>query len=174
MKRTNVYDISNWFLTKQAMGPKKLQILVFYAYAWEYALFDYPISKECEFQAWAHGPVCPALYHKYKSYTWTKIQRRPSANAYFIGKEQDVLDAVWEIYGRMNEEELSELARSEPPWFNARAGCDPRENCSTQISEEDMRTFYIKVIPNLLRMNEWAGPVMKWWAEKQVLTASGH
>nr|DAX92906.1 MAG TPA: hypothetical protein [Caudoviricetes sp.] len=30
----SVFDIANWFLTKEAMTPKKLQKLVYYYFAW--------------------------------------------------------------------------------------------------------------------------------------------
>ena len=74
MEKKTVFEVANFFLSKESMSPKKLQKLVYYAYAWtlailnedelniDYTLFDEPL------QAWVHGPVCPDLYYDHKCY----------------------------------------------------------------------------------------------------------
>lgn len=59
----DVMKVVNWFLSKESMTPKKIQIMVYYAYAWvltimndsvdnlQFRLFGNPI------EAWVHGPV---------------------------------------------------------------------------------------------------------------------
>ena len=74
MKRT-VFDVANWFLSKESMTPKKLQKLVYYAYSWYLTLVNE--SKDdltaklftSRLEAWVHGPVFPELYQKYKGYS---------------------------------------------------------------------------------------------------------
>ena len=61
----SVFDIANWFLSRQEMTHKKLQKLCYYAQAWSYALYNRPIIN-AEFQDWVHGPVCPQLYHLWR------------------------------------------------------------------------------------------------------------
>lgn len=42
----SVFDIANWFLTKEAMTPKKLQKLVYYYFAWGQALLKRDMIKK--------------------------------------------------------------------------------------------------------------------------------
>jgi uncharacterized phage-associated protein len=65
--QTNVYDIADYILQKQgSMSAMKLQKLVYYAQAWSLAWTDTPLFNE-DIQAWAKGPVVPALYYKHKT-----------------------------------------------------------------------------------------------------------
>ena len=64
----NVFDVANWFISKGDISPKKLQKLVYYAYAW-YLTFmndsDNELNNrlfEDRAEAWIHGPVFPKLY----------------------------------------------------------------------------------------------------------------
>lgn len=68
----NVSDVAGFFLAKGSMSVKKLQILVYYAYAWTMDLFhnsadalDFRLFTN-RIEAWIHGPVIPDLYQKYK------------------------------------------------------------------------------------------------------------
>ena len=71
-EKITIYTISDFFLSKRALTPKKLQKLVYYAYAWFIALNNQS-AEEIESvlfeeapEAWVHGPVFPSLYAKYK------------------------------------------------------------------------------------------------------------
>ena len=65
--RYSVFDIANWFLSKEPMTQKKLQKLCYYAQAWCYALNNYRLM-DTVFEAWIHGPVSPPLYDKFKNF----------------------------------------------------------------------------------------------------------
>jgi uncharacterized phage-associated protein len=78
-EKITIYTISDFFLSKRALTPKKLQKLVYYAYAWFIALNNQS-AEEIESvlfeeapEAWVHGPVFPSLYAKYKGYCWHEI-----------------------------------------------------------------------------------------------------
>ena len=70
-----VFDVAEWFLSKEAMTPKKVQKLCYYYKAWGLALYDTDFLPDAVFQAWVHGPVCPELYRRYKEYGWNDIPK---------------------------------------------------------------------------------------------------
>ena len=57
-----IFDIANWFLSKEGMTHKKLQKLCYYAQAWYLALYKNKLI-DGYFEAWVHGPVNSSLYH---------------------------------------------------------------------------------------------------------------
>lgn len=74
-------DLANWFLAHESMTPKKLQKMLYYAYAWTLTLTN---EKEDDlsnklfsdkFEAWVHGPVIPEIYQAYKEYGYTNIPK---------------------------------------------------------------------------------------------------
>ena len=117
MEKYSVFDIANWFLNKMSVSPKKLQKLVYYSEAWSNALYDEELISDTVFEAWAHGPVSPELYQKYKEYGWKDI----SAN------------------------ELEALTHQEDPWRRARAGYPEGSHCEVEISKHDMKVYYKSV-----------------------------
>lgn len=140
----NVFHVADWFLSKEAMTHKKLQKLqklCYYAQAWSYAIFPYPISCDGVFEAWVHGPVCRALYAKHKGYGFDYIPRG-NAPAVFGRDESAFLENVWDTYGDMSANSLEALSHSEPPWQKARAGLDSGAPSNVQIRPKDMADYY--------------------------------
>ena len=86
MRKISIFDISDWFLSKEAMIPKKLQVLSYYFVAWEYALFDTSSMPNVVFQAWINGPIFPELYDKYKDYGWDNIEQKQDNSSLFDSK----------------------------------------------------------------------------------------
>ncbi|WP_284982347.1 type II toxin-antitoxin system antitoxin SocA domain-containing protein [Arthrobacter sp. efr-133-TYG-118] len=70
---TTVFDVAEYILSKNAvehpenptMSTMKLQKLVYYCQAWHLAWDGRTLFPE-EIQAWASGPVCPALYEVHR------------------------------------------------------------------------------------------------------------
>ncbi|BAS11810.1 conserved hypothetical protein [Arthrobacter sp. Hiyo8] len=68
-----VFDVAEYILAKHAvehpenpqMTTMKLQKLVYYCQAWHLAWDGWAMFPE-EIQAWASGPVCPALYEVHR------------------------------------------------------------------------------------------------------------
>ena len=67
------FDVADYFLSLvdedsgDSISNLKLQKLVYYAQGLHLACFDRPLFNE-DIQAWAHGPVIPELYYKYREY----------------------------------------------------------------------------------------------------------
>ena len=81
MEVINAVTISEFFLSKRGLTPKKIQKLVYYAYAWFIALnnqssdnIENTLFNE-QPEAWIHGPVFPSLYRQYKSSGWNEVQQ---------------------------------------------------------------------------------------------------
>lgn len=141
MKKYSVYDVANWFLSKDQLTPKKIEKLTYYTEAWAYALFGNGIISDSKFEAWAHGPVSPELYRKYKEYGWNYV---PKVNQTIDFDEQalDLLESVWVTYGDKSANELEVLTHTELPWKNARKGLQENERSHNLIDAEDMKTYY--------------------------------
>lgn len=146
----SVFDIASFYLSKAPMTQKKLQKLVYYAYAWTLTLLndkednlDNKLFNE-EIQAWVHGPVCPSLYAKYKGYGWEAI---PSEIYDVTNLEADVLDVleqVWTVYGGFNGNELESISHQEMPWQMARVGYSANQPSNEQISDNIIYQYYSK------------------------------
>ena len=137
----SVFEIANWFLSKESMTHKKIQKLCYYAQAWCYTLKDYKLM-DTNFEAWIHGPVSPVLYDKFKVFGFNSIRLAGEYNGRIESQDQELLESVWETYGDHTGNALEALSHSEPPWIEARAGYSVEERCNVPISVEAMKKYY--------------------------------
>ena len=137
----SVFDVAESILEmlSEPVTTWKLQKLVHYAQAWhlvwdEEPLFDEPIH------AWAHGPVCPALYQKHKgSFEVSTVQGDSSR----LNEDQrESVKAVVEHYGGFSGQQLSDLTHQEPPWKDARKGLSPLKRGKRVITHDAMVEYY--------------------------------
>ena len=111
MEKYEANDVANWMLNKQAMSPKKLQKMVYYAYAWTLTLLNESSDKlnnklfDEPIEAWVHGPVVPSLYHKYSQYGYDDIEKVDHCIK-FPEDVEDVLNQVLDVYGCYNANQL--------------------------------------------------------------------
>ncbi len=143
-----VFDVAECVLETMRTLPEhaetrvttwKLQKLVYYAQAWhlvwdEEPLFDEPIH------AWAHGPVCPALYRRHKG-VFTVSTVRGKADRLNSDQQESVAVVVGH-YGGLSGQELSDLTHSEPPWRDARKGLSPRDRGEREITHDALVEYY--------------------------------
>ena len=86
----------------------KLQKLCFYAQAWALALRDRALfENECE--AWAHGPVVPELYDRFKHNGWqaidpTDLKTDPLSS--LSDEDIELLDTVWDKFKSLKVADL--------------------------------------------------------------------
>ena len=137
----SIFDIANWFLCKGEMTQKKLQKLCYYAQAWCYALKGYRL-EDTDYQAWVHGPVSPALWERFKSFSFDPIRIKGVVNVKVETKDEALLNDVWDTYGEYTGNALEALTHRELPWIEARRGYDPEERCTVVISPTTMASFY--------------------------------
>ena len=136
-----VFDVAEWFLSKASMTNKKLQKLCYYAQAWYCALYDGTPLFDSQVQAWVHGPVIPELYYHYSRYKWNEIPKVKKVVP-FDRKEESVLCAVYDAYGKFDGDQLECLTHEEKPWQDMRIGYEPFQSCNKEITTAAMRKYY--------------------------------
>jgi uncharacterized phage-associated protein len=145
-----IQDVINWFLAKEAMTPKKLQKILYFAYSWTLTLENENANNienklfEDEFEAWVHGPVIREVYESFRIYGYQEIPQYQGPAPTFSEDIEEILLDVWEEYGHYSGSELESITHQEDPWIKARAGYSPLERCTNKISEEDIFNYYIQ------------------------------
>ena len=139
--------VATWFINHadrdagEAITPLKLQKLVYYGQAWFLANFDRPLFTE-DIQAWAHGPVCPPIFHKYKGNGWEAL---PSERNMLLPKDiGSFLRAVFDEYGQFSAKKLERMTHQEDPWKETRGNLPPEARCEKVIPKILMRNYYAK------------------------------
>lgn len=124
------------------MTAMKLQKLMYYAQAWSLVWDEEPLFDE-DFEAWANGPVLPALYARHKGQFKVSADIVTDANAGALSVEQrQSIDKVLSFYGNQSAQWLSNLTHQERPWAEARSGVSDGEPCSATITKLAMHEYY--------------------------------
>lgn len=129
-----VSDVAEYIL--QRLGPTttmKLQKLVYYCQAWSLVWDEKPLFPE-EIQAWANGPVVPALYERHRGFFEAQLGEIGGDPAKIEPEQAETIDAVLEYYGNKPAQWLIDLTHMEDPWREAR-GDLPETARSTQVIE---------------------------------------
>lgn len=145
-------DVADFFLSKESMSSKRLQKLVFYAYAWVLTLLNDDINNlnitlfDDRIEDWVHGASIPILFYKYKEYGYDDI---PSKNTVinFSSDIKDILEQVWDEYRHYTASELESLSHQETPWINARKGYSALDRCRNKMLDKDIyKYFYLLLL----------------------------
>lgn len=140
----SVFDVACYILNRQgSMTAMKLEKLVYYSQAWSLAWDGKPIFDD-DFQAWANGPVCPALFHSHQGvYVIPKNFYDAKGQLNNLTAEQiETIEAVLGHYGDKTPQWLSDLTHKERPWKEARQGVLPGERSDNIISKDIMQDYY--------------------------------
>lgn len=144
MKKITIYNIADFFLSKESMTNKKLQKLCYYAQAWHLALLNKKLFEE-NFLADVYGPLNVNLNKKYKNYNWKKIPKRKIKNI-FSEETLNLLESIVKTYIKYNASELEYLTMNEIPWIEARKGIGEWEKTENIINEETMKKYYKSIL----------------------------
>lgn len=148
MNEVSVFDIADFFLSKDSLTPKKLQKLVYYAYAWFIALNN---ENEDEItnvlfneqpEAWIHGPVFPSLYDRYKGYNWNEIEKKEIDSSKLNKDLKAFLNDAWMKFGKFSADELEYMTHQEGPWARARNNIAHTMRSNEKISNRDIFIYY--------------------------------
>lgn len=136
----SVFDVASYILKKRGkMTTMKLQKLVYYAQAWSLVWDDRALFQE-PIQAWANGPVCPALYQGHQGrFEISAIEGDPGVLDDDASKS---VNAVVDYYGDKSSHWLSQLTHEESPWKEAREGLKPGERGTNEITPAAMAEYY--------------------------------
>lgn len=140
---TTIYDVAKYILEK--MGPMstwKLQKLCYYAQAWTLAWSGDKLFNE-DFQAWANGPVCPALFQEHKGMFTIDSQQITKGNTSRLSSEQiENIEIIIADYGNKDAFWLREQTHQEDPWKNARGNLPEGASSDALITKDSMGVFY--------------------------------
>lgn len=148
MNEITVFDVADYFLSRDSLTPKKLQKLVYYAYAWFIALNNENVNEITNIlfneqpEAWIHGPVFPSLYDKYKIYNWNEIGKIDDSSFKLNKDIKAFLNDVWIKFGKFSADELEYMTHQEEPWAKARKNISSTMRSNEKISNEDIFTYY--------------------------------
>ena len=145
----SVFDVANFFSAKEVMTNKKLQKLVYYAYAWYIALnnedgnnINNRLSENTIFEAWVHGPVCRKLWNSIQTNYGIVSKYEGKINPLITGELEKFLNKIYKTFGKYTGDELEEMTHNEEPWKKARKNLAPSEPSSEPILEFDMFVYY--------------------------------
>lgn len=141
----NVFDVALYILTSRGqMSTMKLQKLCYYSQAWSLVWDDKPLFDE-DFEAWANGPVCRALYELRRGEFSVCAEQIPSNSLSSEGlteSQKGNINEVLDYYGDKDAQWLSTLTHMEEPWQAARIGVPPGVRSSNIITKESMAMYY--------------------------------
>ena len=134
------FDVAGYFLSKtdedasDAISNLKLQKLVYYAQGFCLAMYGRPLFQE-SIEAWQHGPVCTALYHKYKANGTLGIPASADVDFHkFSEEDANLMNEVYDVYGQFSAWKLRNMTHEEAPWKNTPIGCE--------ISQASLSEFF--------------------------------
>lgn len=144
MATVTVFDVAHRILTKlPSISAMKLQKLVYYAQAWHLAWEDAPLFEE-KVEAWANGPVVPALFKIHRGQFQVKLEQLKShrTSVKFSDSQKETIDKVCQFYGKQTPQWLSDQTHSEEPWQKAREGLSDAKRGNEEITIEAMQAYY--------------------------------
>lgn len=137
----SVFDVAQYILQKAGpMTAMKLQKLVYYSQAWSLVWDEQPLFNE-KIEAWANGPVCPALYQEFRGSF--EVKRTSTGSIRNLNNTQrETIDAILKHYGTKSAHWLSDLTHRERPWKEARSGLRDGERGNSKITNASMAEYY--------------------------------
>lgn len=142
----SVFDVSNYILQlsnsidsdeRDLISNLKLQKLLYYCYGFSLVLLKKKLFNDDKIKAWPLGPVCPKVHNKYKKYESNPIPIEDVINSKLklSGKEKELINEVYSIYGQFSAWKLKDMTHQESPWKNTKR--------NYTISDEEMKNFFI-------------------------------
>ncbi|MCK1661273.1 type II toxin-antitoxin system antitoxin SocA domain-containing protein [Bradyrhizobium sp. 151] len=137
----SVFDVADCLLQKHGpMTAMKLQKLVYYCQAWSLVWDDRPMFDN-KIEAWANGPVSPALFDAHRGEY--SVEKEPRGDCRKLDKDAiDTIDAVLKTYGDKSSQWLIDLTHREKPWRDARSGLPDGSRSNVEITHGAMADYY--------------------------------
>ena len=124
----------------------RLQKLLYYAQGWSLAMRNRALFDE-KIEAWAHGPVVPVVYREFKSNGDSPINPAlvpPAEN--LTPDEKAFLESLWSGYKKYSASSLREMTHQHSTWIDARAGLQPGDVCTKEISKPAMKALFKQLL----------------------------
>lgn len=129
--------------------PLSLQKLLYYSQSFFRSLYNEELFPD-NCQAWAHGPVYPDVYYKFKDYGYDPIEKPTESFSSVVEelstKEINFLDAIISAFGGYSGTILENITHNETPWLDARGNLQPNDRSVTVISKENINNYFKSII----------------------------
>jgi len=142
-------QIVNYIITHlEEVTPLALEKLLFFSNGINYAINKTGLIPD-ESQAWAHGPVYPQIYNKYKKYKFSPIEDGIYSThgclvSKLSAKELKTLDLVINTFGLYSPKTLEKISHIQEPWLEKRVGYEENEFGNEVIDEKSVKKYYIE------------------------------
>ena len=149
MGGSKIDQIANYIVTHMGeVTPLALEKLLSFSNGVNYAVNGEQLIFE-DNQAWAHGPVYPQMYNKYKKFGYKPIDDGIySTHGCVLSKLTDseisVIDLVINTFGLFSPKTLENISHSQEPWREKRIGYKDDEAGQEVIDQDSIKAFYIK------------------------------
>ena len=128
----NAVEVADHFIYKSGNTKTQLQVqkMTYFAHGFMLGMHGTPLIHD-RVEAWSWGPVIPSLWKRFKRYGSDIILAKTAPPAVpFTVQEMEILDAVWNRYGKYCGYYLSQLAHDDgsgrrTPWSSCHV---PGEN----------------------------------------------
>lgn len=122
MDARNALDVAIYFAEYSGYTKTNLQVmkLTYISHGYMLAIHDTPLICD-EVEAWDHGPVIPAIWHELKKWGSRIIERVRYTPSPFNGEQREIMDTVFQHYGRFCGYYLSQITHEDgdnrvTPW----------------------------------------------------------
>lgn len=140
----------------EKISPMKLLKLTYLAHGWTLGLTGQPLITEHP-EAWRYGPVIPSLYHDFKEYGHSPVDRWarwpdwsgdvPTYTVPKLSHASDmilsIIQKVWSTYKRYSGEQLSALTHQKgTPWYITWHEKGGKDRLGTDIADDLIQSHY--------------------------------
>ena len=133
------------------ISNQKIQKLCYLAQGWSLAKLDRPLFDDA-IEAWGFGPTIFPLFRRFSPYRWGALSAhtlRTDPTEKLDAEELELLDWVWDKYGRCSGSDLRVLVcERQTPWKEAHDdNAPPLGRCKEEITQASMRAYFLKQMP---------------------------
>ena len=115
---------------KRHLTPLEINKLVYFSHGWNLGIYSKPLIDEVV-EAWKYGPVIPSVYHAFKTYVDSKVDKTEYFGAEgdeledwkkvlggrFDSEEKDVMNQVIDVYRDYTGPQLISITHEKgTPW----------------------------------------------------------
>lgn len=138
----SAHDVAAYILehSDRPLTAMKLQKLLYYSHAWNLVWDEQPLFTE-RIEAWANGPVVPAIYQVHRGQF--QVGEWPLGNPNVLNRdERETVDVVLDVYADLSAHDLSNMTHREQPWRDARSGFRPGQRSRVEITDDSIFEYY--------------------------------
>ncbi len=147
-------QIADWILVNCKQDREivnlKLQKLLFYCQAWHMAFYRELLFSD-PIEAWEHGPIIRAVYHKFRDYKRLEPIEIPDSAPELCEKSMKVINKVFDLYGDDNLDWITAFFAMEAMWLKPEAGIIDHRLWHTEAEPYHWQTYYSILMPEIDR-----------------------